>query len=122
MVIAESYGRRLTAFDIEADGSLSGRRLFADLGKRVPDGICLDEAGGIWVADPVNASCFRVVDGGEVTDVIDLEMNCFACMLGDDDRRTLYMVTAPTSRPAPEDPAQGRIETVRVDIPAAGLP
>ncbi len=122
MVVAESYGRRMTAFDIEPDGSLSGRRTFADLGERVPDGICLDEAGGIWVADPLNASCFRVVDGGEVTDVIELELNCFACMLGDDDRRTLYMVTAPTSRPPDDAPALGRIETVRVDIGGAGLP
>ena len=122
MVVAESYGRRMTAFDIDPDGSLSGRRIFADLGERVPDGICLDEAGGIWVADPLNASCFRVVDGGEVTDVIELELNCFACMLGDDDRRTLYMVTAPTSRPPDDAPALGRIETVRVDIPGAGLP
>ncbi len=122
MVIAESYGRRLTAFDVASDGSLSGRRTFADLEKRVPDGICLDEAGGIWVADPLNASCFRVLEGGEVTDVVELEMNCFACMLGGDDRRTLYMVTAPTSRPPANQPPPGRIETIRVDIPGSGLP
>lgn len=122
MVLAESYGRRLTAFDVADDGTLAGRRTFADLGERVPDGICLDSAGGIWVADPVNARCFRVVDGGEVTDEIELELNCFACMLGDDDRRTLYMVTAPSSRPADDDPARGRIETARVGIPGAGLP
>ncbi|MDG2114582.1 MAG: SMP-30/gluconolactonase/LRE family protein [Actinomycetota bacterium] len=122
LVIAESYGRRLKAYTIAADGSLSGERVFADLGKRIPDGICLDAEGGIWVADPRNASCFRVVDGGEVTDVIDLELNCFACMLGGDDRRTLFMVTAPTSGEAAHDNPAGRIETARVEIPGAGLP
>jgi len=122
LVIAESYGRRLKAFTIESDGSLSGERVFADLGDRVPDGICLDADGGVWVADPANAACFRVVDGGEVTNVIDLELNCFACMLGGDDRRTLYMVTAPSSGEAAHKNPAGRIETTRVDIPGAGLP
>lgn len=122
MVLAESYGRRLTAFDIADDGSLVNRRLFAELGHRVPDGICLDEAGGIWVADPANGSCFRVIDGGEVTDDIELELNCFAAALGGADRRTLFMVTAPTSRPPDDGPLLGRIETVRVEIAGAGLP
>ncbi len=122
LVIAESWGRRLKAYDVDGDGSLSGERVFADLGTRVPDGICLDADGGIWVADPRNASCFRVIDGGEVTDVIDLDMNCFACMLGGEDRRTLFMLTAPTSgEDAHHNPA-GRIETVRVDVPGAGQP
>ncbi|WP_419842069.1 SMP-30/gluconolactonase/LRE family protein [Candidatus Poriferisodalis sp.] len=122
MVLAESFGSRLTAFEIESDGSLTGRRTFADLGGRVPDGICMDEAGGIWAADPVNASCIRVVDGGEVTDVIELEMNCYACMLGDDDRRTLYLMTAPTHVPSADQSRPGRIERCRVDVPGAGLP
>ena len=122
MVVAESYGRRLTSFDIEGDGSLTNRRLFADLGSRVPDGICLDEAGGIWVADPRNASCFRVVDGGEVTHDITLDLNCFACMLGGEDRRTLYLVTAPSSGESAHDSTSGRIESVTVDIAGAGLP
>jgi sugar lactone lactonase YvrE len=122
MVVAESYGRRLTSFDIGADGSMTNRRLFADLGSRVPDGICLDEAGGIWVADPRNASCFRVVDGGEVTHDIALDLNCFACMLGGEDRRTLYLVTAPSSGESAHDSTSGRIESVRVDIAGAGLP
>ena len=105
-----------------ADGSLDDERVFADLGSRVPDGICLDEQGGVWVADPRNASCFRVIDGGEVTDVIDLELNCFACMLGGEDRRTLFMVTAPSSGEDAHDNPAGRIETTRVEIPGAGLP
>jgi sugar lactone lactonase YvrE len=122
LVIAESFGRRLKAYTITGDGSLVDERLFADLGRRIPDGICLDAEGGIWVADPRNASCFRVLDGGEVTDVIDLELNCFACMLGGEDRRTLFMVTAPTSGEAAEHDPSGRIETTRVDVPGAGLP
>ena len=122
MVMAETYGHRLTAFDIADDGTLANRRIFAELGERIPDGICLDENGGIWVADPLNACCFRVIAGGEITDEIELELNCFACMLGGDDRRTLYMITAPTSRPEKGAAPQGRIETARVEFAGAGLP
>lgn len=123
LIIAESYGSRLLSFDIEEDGSLSGRQLFADLGSRVPDGICLDAEGGIWVGDPTNHSVFRVIEGGEVTDHIDLELNCYACMLGGQDRKTLYLVTAPNSgRGGAAKLREGRIERVRVDIPGAGTP
>jgi sugar lactone lactonase YvrE len=123
LIVAESYGSRLTAFNIEQDGSLTARREFADLGKRVPDGICLDAEGGVWVADPVNETCFRVLEGGEVTDVVELEFNCFACMLGGPDRRTLFMVTAPTSKPKGlATRLEGRIETVRVEVAGAGRP
>ena len=123
LVIAESYGRRLLSFDIERDGSLTGRHLFADLGERVPDGICLDVEGGIWVGDPANHSVFRVVDGGEITHHIDLELNCYACALGGEDRRTLYLVTAPTSgRGGAADRREGRIERIRVETPGTGSP
>ena len=123
LVIAESYGRRLLSFDIERDGSLTGRQLFADLGERVPDGICLDVEGGIWVGDPANHSVFRVVDGGEITHHIDLELNCYACALGGEDRRTLYLVTAPTSgRGGAADRREGRIERIRVETPGTGSP
>ena len=123
LVIAESYGRRLLSFDIERDGSLTGRHLFADLGERVPDGICLDVEGGIWVGDPANHSDFRVVDGGEITHHIDLELNCYACALGGEDRRTLYLVTAPTSgRGGAADRREGRIERIRVETPGTGSP
>ena len=66
LIVAESYGRRLTAFDIAADGSLSGRRVWADLGDGVPDGICLDAEGAVWYADVPNKRCVRVREGGEV--------------------------------------------------------
>jgi sugar lactone lactonase YvrE len=122
LIIGETMAGRLTAFTIDASGDLRDRRVWADLGGGIPDGICLDEAGGIWVADPRNANCFRVVEGGEITDRIDLDLNCFACMLGDDDRKTLYLITAPTSGDKAAATRAGRIETTRVDIPGAGLP
>lgn len=122
LIIGESMGRRLTAFTITDTGDLVDRRVWADLGDGIPDGICLDAEGGIWVADPRNANCSRVVEGGEVTDRIDLELNCFACMLGGDDRRTLYLVTAPTSGDEAAATRNGRIERTRVNVPGAGLP
>ncbi|MGF1596592.1 MAG: SMP-30/gluconolactonase/LRE family protein [Acidimicrobiales bacterium] len=122
LIVGESVGRRLTAFTIDERGDLLDRRVWADLGDGVPDGICLDEGGGIWVADPRNAACFRVVEGGEVTDRIELELNCFACMLGGDDRRTLHLVTAPTSGAEAAATRKGRIEVIEVDVPGAGLP
>jgi sugar lactone lactonase YvrE len=122
LIIGETMAGRLTAFTVAPSGDLTDRRIWADLGGGIPDGICLDEAGGIWVADPRNANCFRVVEGGEITNRIELELNCFACMLGGDDRRTLYMITAPTSGDRAAETRNGRIETTTVDIPGTGLP
>ena len=82
LIVAESYGKRLTAFDIAADGSLSNRRVWADLGDGVPDGICLDAEGAVWYADVPNQRCVRVREGGEVLQTIELDRGCFACMLG----------------------------------------
>jgi sugar lactone lactonase YvrE len=92
LILAESYGSRLTAFDIGADGGLSGRRVWADLGDGVPDGICLDVEGAVWYADVPNSRCVRVREGGEVLQTIALDRGCFACMLGGPDGRTLFMV------------------------------
>ena len=122
LIIGESMAGRLTAFTIADDGDLVDRRLWADLAGGIPDGICLDEAGGIWVADPRNASCFRVLEGGQITDRIELGLNCFACMLGGEDRKTLFLVTAPTSGEKAAATRLGRIETVRVDVAGAGRP
>ncbi len=125
LVIGESMGNRLTAFDRDGGtGQLSNRRVWADLGDNVPDGICLDAEGAIWVADPRNGQVFRVVEGGEVTDRIhcDDDRHAFACMLGGDDRRTLFVVTNFTSGPKAETTRNGRIEIVNVEVPGAGLP
>jgi sugar lactone lactonase YvrE len=94
LIIAESYANQLTAFDIAADGSLSNRRVWADLGEGVPDGICLDAEGAVWYADVPNKRCVRVREGGEVLQTIELDRGCFACMLGGEDGQTLFMLAA----------------------------
>jgi sugar lactone lactonase YvrE len=124
MIVGESYGGRLTAFTIGADGALGERRLFAQLQGAVPDGICLDEQGAVWVACPLTGRVLRVREGGEVLDEIKVTHDfAFACMLGGDDRRTLYMCTAASSDPTvTRDLRSGRIEAIEVDVPGAGLP
>lgn len=94
LIVADSYGHELTGFDIGADGGLSNRRTWADLGDGVPDGICLDADGAAWYADVPNRRCSRVREGGRVLETIELDRGCFACMLGGDDGRTLFMLTA----------------------------
>ena len=126
LVVAETYGRRLTAFDINGvDGTLSNRRIWAEIEPATPDGICLDAEGAIWVASPVTEEFIRVLEGGEVTDRIKLPpgKGAYACMLGGADGRTLFLCTSEGSQ---QDRVEGRsrgwIETVRVDVPHAGLP
>jgi len=94
LVVAESYRCRLTAFDIGTDGSLSGRRVFAELGEDPPDGICLDADGAAWYADVPHEHCVRVREGGEVLETVELDRGAFACMLGGAEGRTLYTVGA----------------------------
>jgi sugar lactone lactonase YvrE len=123
LVVGESFGARLTAFDIAEDGSLSNRRVWAQLEGAVPDGICLDAEGAIWVASPVSNEVLRVREGGAVTDRIPLSRMAIACMLGGPDRRTLFVCTSETIDPA-ECIAKrsARIETTQVEVPGAGLP
>jgi sugar lactone lactonase YvrE len=94
LIVAESYARRLTAFEIASDGTLGPGRLWADLGDGVPDGICVDETGAVWYADVPNRRCVRVREGGDVLDTVDVDRACFACMLGDTDGRTLFIAAA----------------------------
>jgi sugar lactone lactonase YvrE len=124
LIVAESFAGRLTAFDVADDGALSNRRVWAQLdGGAVPDGICLDAEGAIWVASPMTNEVLRVREGGEVTDRIALDRGAFACMLGGDDRRTLYICTSSSSDPAAcAANRDGRIEAVAVAVPGAGLP
>lgn len=125
LVVAESLASRLTAFTIDAAGRLGGRRLFADLADvGVPDGICLDAGGGIWVAVPHAQAVVRVCEGGAVTDRVGIAgANPYACMLGGPDRRDLYVCCAP-HHDAAHTRAQrgGRIDVARVAIGAAGWP
>ena len=123
LVVAESMGGRLTAFDVAEDGSLSGRRVWAALEGCAPDGICLDAEGCIWVANAVGTECRRVAEGGRVVERVATTQFCYACALGGDDRRTLYCLTAPSSLEADiGGKHDGRIEQVRVSTPGAGLP
>ncbi|MHC4459227.1 MAG: SMP-30/gluconolactonase/LRE family protein [Planctomycetota bacterium] len=124
LIIAETFAARLTAFDIEADGSLTKRREWARLEGAFPDGICLDAEGAIWFASPEGRSgVMRVCEGGKVTHHIKVSTKAYACMLGGPDGRTLFVLTAETISPAgARAKASGRIETVRVEIPGAGLP
>jgi sugar lactone lactonase YvrE len=94
LIIAESHGKRLTAFDIAVDGSLSKRRVWADLGTGCPDGICIDADNAVWYGDVPNKRCVRVREGGEVLKTVSLDRACFACTLGGPDKKTLFMLAA----------------------------
>ncbi|MDJ0789255.1 MAG: SMP-30/gluconolactonase/LRE family protein [Myxococcota bacterium] len=123
LIVGESFGTCLTAFDVAPDGSLSNRRVWATLTGATPDGICLDAEGAVWVASPISGEVLRVREGGEVTHGVGVEHQAFACMLGGDDGRTLFICTAKGSDPeATVTEKAGRIETIRVDVPHAGLP
>jgi sugar lactone lactonase YvrE len=124
LLVGESWGARISAFDIEPDGSLVNRRVFASIEGATVDGMCLDAEGAIWAACPLTGRCLRIAEGGKVLDEVKgTHPGAFACMLGGDERRTLFVCTAPTHEPAQTLAAhQGRIEAVDVDVPGAGLP
>ena len=94
LIVAESYASRLSAFDIAADGGLSNRRVWAEVEGSAPDGICLDAEGAVWFADVPNRRCVRVREGGEVLQTIELDRGGFACALGGQDGRTLFILAA----------------------------
>ena len=122
LIVAETMAGRLTAFDIAEDGSLHKRRIWAELDNLSPDGICLDEAGGIWVASPFSNECLRVEEGGCVTHRITTDRGCFACMLGGADGRTLFACTAMEFEPArARELMAGRIERATAPFARAGL-
>jgi sugar lactone lactonase YvrE len=126
LIVAESFAARLTAFEIAADGSLSNRRVWADV---TGDGICIDAEGAVWCsavgADGGNV-VLRVREGGEVLDRIEVDRPCYACMLGGEDGRTLFMVVAQWFGPDRMDELieakTGQILTARVAVPHAGWP
>ncbi|TWT15883.1 SMP-30/gluconolactonase/LRE family protein [Reyranella sp. CPCC 100927] len=123
MIVGETFAHRLTAFDVAADGTLSNPRLWARVEGCYPDGICLDAEGAIWVSDPFGHRLLRVFEGGHIAQEIPLApRGAYACMLGGDDRRTLFVCTNSGSGPAMADKRDGRIETLRVDVPGAGWP
>jgi len=120
LIVAESWSHRLTAWDHGADGSLTRRRLWADLDPDVPDGICGDREGAVWFADPIRKQVVRVHEGGRVSQRISTSpRRSIACMLGGDDRRTLFVCT---SERVEGGGHAGRIEYTEVAVGGAGLP
>lgn len=93
LVVADSGTEQLVAFTVREDGSLSDSRVWADL-DHAPDGICADADGAVWVATVPGERCVRVREGGEVLDTVTADRGCFACMLGGDDGRTLFIAAA----------------------------
>lgn len=135
LIVAQSHMGRLTAYSIGDDGSLREERVFADLpsARNNPDGICIDAEGAVWFADPHHCCCVRVLDGGQLTHVVDTApWECVACMLGGPELRTLFLVlVAPRDTPGrerfviggPAAPAgTSRVEALEVEVPGAGWP
>ncbi|MGD0192775.1 MAG: SMP-30/gluconolactonase/LRE family protein [Rhizomicrobium sp.] len=123
LIVGETLAGRLSAFSINADGSLVNAGVWATTWPRVPDGICLDAEGAIWIASPLTPECVRIKQGGEIQEIINTGDPCYACMLGGADGKTLFMLTAKTSigHVAAQSP-QGRVLTATVDVAHAGLP
>jgi sugar lactone lactonase YvrE len=134
LIVGETLGERLTAYDIEPNGDLSHQRTWAKLEKMTPDGITIDAEGAVWVPSPVSGSIFRVIEGGEITDQIHVQTQAYACKLGGVDRKTLFMTTSdplpqlfkimdlPLDLPEGGEKIGGRIEYCRVEILGAGRP
>ncbi|WP_040446792.1 SMP-30/gluconolactonase/LRE family protein [Ktedonobacter racemifer] len=124
LIVAESHGNRLTAFDIDGNGSLSNRRVWAALEGAAPDGICLDAEGTVWYGDVPNKCCVRVREGGEILQVIHLDRGCFACMLGGENKQTLFlMVTEWRGFENMVDQARtGMVLTTHAPAPGVGWP
>ena len=124
LIVAESVGRRLTSFRIATDGSLSDRRTFADGLDGPPDGIALDEDGGVWAAMTLAHQFERITEGGTVTDRIDIgDRTAIACTLGGPERLVLFLLSSTDAYPQRLVGTKlSRLDTVTVDIPGAGLP
>ena len=120
LIVADSYGNCLFAFD----GGLSNRRVWADLGEGVPDGICLDAEAAVWYADVPNRCCVRVREGGEVLQRIELHRGAFACALGGADRTTLFITANEWKGPAHmfDEPASGQVLAMQAPAPGVGYP
>jgi sugar lactone lactonase YvrE len=124
LIVAESYGQRLTAFAIAADGSLAERRVWADLPDCAPDGLCIDAEGAVWYADVPNKRCVRVREGGAVLQSVSLDRGCFACTLGGAGGKTLFMTAAEWrgSTNAADLARTGKVLTIEAPAARAGRP
>jgi sugar lactone lactonase YvrE len=123
LIVGETFGAKHTAFDVRPDGTLANRRVWAPLERAATDGMCLDAEGQIWFANALSRLCVRVREGGEVTATVECSQHAYACMLGGEDQRTLFIMTSGSSdRFEIADKTEGCIETVRVDVAGAGTP
>ncbi|MFL5661803.1 MAG: SMP-30/gluconolactonase/LRE family protein [Ktedonobacteraceae bacterium] len=124
LIVAESHGNCLTAFDIDADGNLSNRRVWAALEGAAPDGICLDAEGAVWYGDVPNKCCVRVREGGEVLQTIHLDRGCFACMLGGVNKQTLFLMAAEWRgfEHIADGARTGQVLTAQAPAPGVGWP
>jgi sugar lactone lactonase YvrE len=123
LIVGETFGSKHTAFDVRSDGTLANRRVWAPLVRTATDGMCLDAEGQIWFANALSRQCVRIREGGEVTATVECSQHVYACMLGGEDRRTLFIMTSGSSdRFEIADKTEGRIEAVRVDVAGAGTP
>lgn len=138
LLVCETFGNRVTAFDIAEDGSLTNRRAWAEFGAApterdlepllgqvvvAPDGCGLDAEGALWIADAVGGRALRVFEGGKIDRTIEPGNGVFACMLGGDDGRTLFLCSAPDFHEEARKAArEGKLLAVDVDVPHAGRP
>ena len=124
LVVAETFGRRLTAFDIADNGDLENRRSWAELPQgTAPDGICLDAEGAIWVASPPTNGCLRLAEGGEILESVKVDQGAYACMIGGVDTPLLFVLTSPSSSAHECRSLRGaQIETAHILVPGAGYP
>jgi sugar lactone lactonase YvrE len=125
LIVADSYGHQLVGFDIDTDGGLSGRRVWADLGDGVPDGISADAQNAVWYADVPGKQCVRVAEGGKVLQTVELDRGGFACTLGGPGRNTLFIVAAEWRGMGQAEmvtPGSGQVLAVEVEVPGAGWP
>lgn len=124
LIVGETLAGSLTAFDIAADGQLSNRRQWASTWPAIPDGICLDTAGAIWIANPRASQCVRIGEGGAVLETVETDgLPCYACMLGGPEGRHLFMLVAPSSDATAAAKAPlGKVLVAEVDAGRAGWP
>jgi sugar lactone lactonase YvrE len=122
LIVAESYGGVLTAFDIAEDGTLANRRVWADLHGAAPDGICIDAEGAVWFAEVPRQRCVRVREGGEVLAELTAELGCFSCALGGSSGTTLFVTAAAWPGAMTPGSRTGQILVAEVDVPGAGWP
>lgn len=124
LIVGETLGGCLTAFDIAADGALSNRRQWAPTWPAVPDGICLDAEGAVWIANPLAPQCIRIAEGGAVLETVETGgLPCYACMLGGPEGKHLFMLVAPSSDATVAAQAPlGKVLVAEVDVARAGWP